>query len=183
MIDSTDEKGDLPSRQKKQSDVRQAAQQRASAISHQENAPRPTSTQESTQRATQRAASAAAAAQPQAGVCKFIPPNGLTAVIKSVKEIEALPAKPASGDVPAMKAIRGRMVVNFLGAHNGVSEASCFDTKLWPALKESVGLECHFQIAEKDSNGKHYINIEDVMWVAGEEYVDGKPVQVQGEQQ
>jgi hypothetical protein len=153
------------------------------AISHPENAPRPTSTQESTQRATQASASAPAGAQPQAGVCKFIPPNGLTAVIKSVKEIEALPAKPASGDVPAMKAIRGRMVVNFLGAHNGVSEASCFDTKLWPALKESVGLECHFQIAEKDSNGKHYINVEDCIYIAGEEYVDGKPVQVQGEQQ
>ena len=176
-----------PVPKKSQAEVRADAQRRAEeakgAISHPENAPRPTSTQESTQRATQASASAPAAAQPQAGVCKFIPPNGLTAVIKSVKEIEALPAKPASGDVPAMKAIRGRMVVNFIGAHNGVSEMSCFDTKLFDCLRESVGLECHFQIAEKDSNGKHYINIEDVMWVAGEEYVDGKPVQVQGEQQ
>jgi hypothetical protein len=114
---------------------------------------------------------------------KFIPPNGLTAVIKGVKEIEALAAKPADGDIPAMKAIRGRLIVTFLGQHNGVSEASCFDTKFWPALKESVGLECHFQIAEKDANGKHYLNIEDLIYVAGEEYVDGKPVQVQGEQQ
>ena len=107
---------------------------------------------------------------------KFIPPNGLTAVIKSVKEIEALPAKPANGDIPAMKGVRGRLVVTLLGQHNGVSEASCFDTKLWPALKESVGLECHFQIAEKDSNGKHYLNIEDVIYVAGEEFVGGVPV-------
>ena len=181
MIDSTDEKGDLPSRQKKQSDVRQAAQQRAGAISHQENAPRATTTQQSAQQAHQRAASAPEAARPQAAQLKFIPPNGLTAVIKGVKEIEALAAKPANGDIPAMKAVRGRLIVSFLGQHNGVEEASCFDTKFWPALKESVGLECHFQIAEKDANGKHYINIEDLIYVAGEEYVDGKPVQ--GEQQ
>ena len=142
----------------------------------QAEATRPTTTAQSAQQATQRAATAPAAAQPQAGVCKFIPPNGLTAVIKSVKEIEALPAKPANGDIPAMKGVRGRLVVTLLGQHNGVSEASCFDTKLWPALKESVGLECHFQIAEKDSNGKHYLNIEDLIYVAGEEYVNGQPV-------
>jgi hypothetical protein len=125
---------------------------------------------------TQRAATAPAAAQPQVGQLKFIPPNGLTAVIKSVKEIEPIPPKPANGDIPAMKGLRGRLVVTLLGEHNGVSEASCFDTKLWPALKESVGLECHFQIAEKDSNGRHYLNIEDLIYVSGEEYVNGQPV-------
>ena len=180
MIDSTEEKGDLPSRQKRQADVRASAQQRAGAISHQPA--RPTTTQQSAEQAHQRAATAPAAAQPQAGVCKFIPPNGLTATIRSVKEIEALAAKPANGDIPAMKAVRGRLVVTFLGEHNGVSEMSCFDTKLWPCLKESVGLECHFQIAEKDNAGRHFINIEDVLFIAGEEYVDGKPVQI-GEQQ
>jgi len=190
MIDSTDEKGDLPSRQKSQASVRASAQQRAGAISHQENPPRATTTQQSAQQAHQRAASPQQAAQPQAGALKFIPPNGLTAVIKGVKEIEALAAKPAvetnDGVIPAMKAVRGRLIVSFLGQHNGVSEASCFDTKFWPALKESVGLECHFQIAEKDANGKHYLNIEDVIYVAGEEYVNGQPVQQgvpQGEQQ
>ena len=137
-------------------------------------APRPTTTAQSAQQAHQRAATAPAAAQPQGAVLKFIPPNGLTAVIKSVKEIEPLPAKPANGDIPAMKGVRGRLVVTLLGQHNGVSEASCFDTKLWPALKESVGLECHFQIAEKDANGKHYLNIEDVIYIAGEELVEGK---------
>lgn len=142
----------------------------------QAEATRPTTTAQSAQQATQRAATAPAAAQPQGAVLKFIPPNGLTAVIKSVKEIEPLPAKPANGNIPAMKGVRGRLVVTLLGEHNGVSEASCFDTKLWPALKESVGLECHFQIAEKDSNGKHYLNIEDLIYVAGEEYVNGQPV-------
>jgi hypothetical protein len=116
-----------------------------------------------------------AAAQPQGGALRFIPPNGLTAVIKDVKEIEGVAAKPAVGDIPATKGVRPRLIVTFLGQHNGVSETSCFDTKLWPALKESVGLECHFQIAEKDSGGKHYINIEDIVYVAGEEFKDGKP--------
>jgi len=121
-------------------------------------------------------ANAQRAAQGQAGGIKFIPPNGLTVTVKGVKEIAGLPAKPAEGNVPAMKAVRPRMVVTLLGTHNGVDEASCFDTKLFPALKESVGLECHFQIAEKDSAGKHYINIEDVIYVAGEEYSNGIPI-------
>ncbi len=125
---------------------------------------------------TQRAATAPAAAQPQGAVLKFIPPNGLTAVIKGVKEIKGLAAKPADGDIPAVTGVRARLIVTLLGQHNGVSEASCFDTKLWDALKGSVGLECHFQIAEKDSNGKHYLNIEDLIYVAGEEYVNGQPV-------
>lgn len=124
----------------------------------------------------QRPAAAPKASSGQAGRLKFIPPNGLSAVIKAVKEIESIAAKPATGNIPAMKGVRGRVVVTLLGEHNGVSEASCFDTKLWPALKGSVGLECHLQIAEKDLNGKHYINIEDILFVAGEEYINGQPV-------
>ncbi len=155
-------------------DAQGAGKRTPKATPAQAEAPRPTTTAQSAQQAHQRAATAPAAAQPQGAVLKFIPPNGLTAVIKGVKEIEPLPAKPANGDIPAMKGVRGRLVVTLLGQHNGVSEASCFDTKLWPALKESVGLECHFQIAEKDSNGKHYLNIEDVIYIAGEELVEGK---------
>lgn len=130
-----------------------------------------------TQPSTQRAAASPAAKAGQAGVLRFIPPNGLTAVIARVKEIEGFPARAATAELPAMKAVRARMIVTLCGEHNGVSETSCFDTKLWPALHESVGLECHFQIAEKDSNGKHYINIEDIIYVDGEEYSNGVPVQ------
>jgi hypothetical protein len=169
MIDSTDENGDLPARKGK-------ATRKPGAISHQPPAPQQaTTTRQSSQRAIQRQQTAPAAAQPQGAQLNFIPPNGLTAVVKSVKEIEAIPAKAAQGNVPAMKAVRGRMVVTLLGEHNGTSEASCFDTKFFPALHESVGLECHFQIAEKDSNGRHYINIEDILYVDGVEYVEGKP--------
>ena len=130
---------------------------------------RPTTTQQSGQQAHQRQESAPAAAQPQVGQCRFIPPNGLTTVIKAVKEITPIPARAATGTLPAMKGVRARLTVTFVGTHSGVSEASCFDTKFWPVLKDSVGLECHLQIAEKDSGGKHYINIEDVLYRDGQE--------------
>ena len=130
---------------------------------------RPTTTQQSGQQAHQRQESAPAAAQPQVGQCRFIPPNGLTTVIKAVKEITPIPARAATGTLPAMKGVRARLIVTFVGTRSGVSEASCFDTKFWPVLKDSVGLECHLQIAEKDSGGKHYINIEDVLYRDGQE--------------
>jgi hypothetical protein len=130
---------------------------------------RPTTTQQSGQQAHQQQETAPAAAQPQVGQCKFIPPNGLTTVIKAVKEITPIPARAATDTLPAMKGVRARLIVTFLGKYGGCGEASCFDTKLWPVLKDSVGLECHLQIAEKDSNGKHYINIEDVIYRDGQE--------------
>jgi hypothetical protein len=107
---------------------------------------------------------------------EFTAPDKLIVTIKSVKLIDGLPAKPAIGEVPAMKAIRARADVEFLGQHNGVSRATCFKGHLFPLLKESTGLECVFQIAEKDSAGKHYINIEDVIFSGGIEYTEGKPL-------
>ena len=71
-------------------------------------------------------------------------------------------------------------MVTFLGTHNGVSFASCFDTKYWDLLKESVGLECNFTIREADKNNQHFINIIDVCFVDGQAYFEGKPV-VEGE--
>lgn len=153
MIDSTDEKGDLPSRKKAP-----------------QPAPRPTTTQQSAQQVTKRAETSPAAAQPQAGQVKFIPPDGLTCVVKGVQEVQAQPA--AEG----RRAIRPYLVVTFLGMHNGCNFAYCFDTKLWPLLKESVGLECHFQIKEREKDGTRFINIEDCLFVDGQEYIEGKPV-------
>jgi len=143
------------------------------AISHPENAPRPTTTQQSAQQATQRAATSPAAAQPQAGQLKFIPPDGMTCVVKGVQEVAAPPASEGK------RAVRAYLIVTFLGMHNGCNFAYCFDTKFWELLRASVGLECHFQIKERDKDGTHFINIEDVIYVDGVEHVDGKPVQVQ----
>jgi hypothetical protein len=123
---------------------------------------------------TTRPAASPAASQPQVGVLKFIPPNGLTTVIKAVKEIVGLPAKPASGDVPAMKAVKAKSIVTFLGVHNGCSEGYCFDTKFFSLLKESIGQECHFQISEKDVAGKHYVNIENILFIDGQPVLEGK---------
>lgn len=139
-----------------------------SAISHPENAHRPTTTQQSAQHATQRAETSPAAAQPQAGQVKFIPPDGLTCVVKGVQEVAAKPA--ADGK----RATRAYMIVTFLGMHNRCNFAYCFDSKFWELLKSSVGLECHFQIKERDKDGTHFVNIEDVLFVDGTETVDGK---------
>jgi len=126
-----------------------------------------TSTQQSAQQAHQRAATSPAGAQPQRSEFKT--------VIKSVKEIQGVPSKPANGDIPAMPGVRPRMVVTFLDQLSGTNEASCFDTGLWPTLHDAVGLEGVFLVAEKDSKGKHYINVEDVLSIDGTPYVDGKP--------
>lgn len=133
---------------------------------------RPVTTQQSAQQAEQRAATAPAAAKPQSGQLKFIPPNGLTCVIRKAYELS--PEKLA--EIAKAKK-RPWLTVEFLGTHNGVSEASCFDTKYWDLLKESVGLECHFLIKERDAGDRHYINIDDVRFVDGVEYQDGKPLE------
>ena len=139
-------------------------------MSHPENAPRPTTTQQSAQQVTQRAATSPAAAQPQGAQLKFIPPNGLTCVVKGVKEIEGQPASEGK------RAIRPYLIIMFLGMHNGCNFAYCFDTKFWELIRASVGLECHFQIKERDKDGAHFINIEDCIYVDGQEYIEGKPV-------
>ena len=151
-------------------EIPKAEPSKGGAISHPENAPRPTTTQQSAQHATQRAATSPAAAQPQAAQLKFIPPNGLTCVVKGVQEVAGQPA------VEGKRAIRPYLIVTFLGMHNGCNFAYCFDTKFWELLKSSVGLECHFQIKERDKDGTHFVNLEDVLFRDGQEvtYIDGK---------
>jgi hypothetical protein len=185
MIDSTDEKGDLPARKKAQAtNVRAEAQQRAdrmrqesSAISHPPQAQGAPASSGGSQPSTQRPAALPAAAQGRGGSIVFVPPNGLTATIVSARE---LPAEKIAELAKEQK--RPWLEVKWLGKHNGCEIASCFDTKYWDLLKESVGLECHFQIKEADKDGVHYINILDVIFVDGQEYVEGKPV-VKGDAQ
>lgn len=107
---------------------------------------------------------------PQAGQLKFCPPDRLITVIKNYAKI---PGKEAA---EGKKATNPYLKVYFLGTHHGCDSASCFDYKLWPVIEESVGIECEFLISEKDNNGKHFVNITDVLFVDGQEYVDGKPV-------
>ena len=152
-------------------------------ISHPENAPRPTTTQQTAQQVTQRAATSPAAAQPQGAQLKFIPPNGLTCVVKGVQEVAGQPASEGK------RAIRPYLIITFLGMHNGCNFAYCFDTKFRELIRASVGLECHFQIKERDKDGTHFINIEDFIYQDGAEisyddngsvYFDGKIQVTQG---
>ena len=150
---------------------------KSSATSHEPQKPRRASAEPKTaQPPNPTPATPPAPPQGQAGHIKFVPPNGLITVIKGVQEVAA---QPATQD---RRAIRPYLVVTFLGMYAGCNFAYCFDTKLWDCIKSSVGLECHFQIKEGDKDGTHFINIYDVLFIDGQEYVDGKPV-VQGEAQ
>ena len=66
--------------------------------------------------------------------------------------------------------------MTFLGQHRGVGFASCFPAHLWETLRDSVGLECKFRIAERDKDNTHYINIVDIL------AVDGQPVHLEAGQ-
>ena len=111
--------------------------------------------------------------QPTSGAqAEFVPPDGIVVTVKSITDI---PGKPAE---PGKRAVNPYINVHFLESHNGCTSASCFDDKLWPLLKESVGLLCQLQIVEKDSNGKHFINIVEVPFSGGEMFKNGKPVQI-----
>jgi hypothetical protein len=70
--------------------------------------------------------------------------------------------------------------VFFKGNVDGVSEASCFDTKLFEALLAAghVEIECQFKVEVKNKDGKNYINIKDVLYVGPQYYEFGKPAQV-----
>ena len=149
----------------------QATQQPAGASAPAQGAQPPTDGPKSSpaasqpqQRPSQQEAAGALQGDGTQPAVRFIPPNGLTCIVKGVI------------DIPQQGRTRPHVVVTFQGAHRGVSIAYCFDTKLWKLLHDSVGLECHFQIEEKDKNEKHFINIADVIYVDGVEFVDGKPV-------
>jgi hypothetical protein len=93
---------------------------------------------------------------------EFIEPNMLICTIHSF-------TPPAEGKKFA--------IVKFNGFRKTCNFASCWDKKLWPALKDSVGKEVQLAVDEKDKEGIHYINIEDLLKVEGTEYAYGVPIQ------
>ena len=66
----------------------------------------------------------------------------------------------------------------FKGNVDGVSEASCFDTKLFEALLAGNHVECQFKVEVKTKDGKNYINIKDVLYIGPQYYEFGQPAQV-----
>ena len=141
------------------------------------------------QTTTQPPAAPLAASQSRVGPTKRIPPSppdnlpGLLCTVKNIEEATK------SGNVNAR--IRVTMDATLDGNNQGVKwicqYATCWHSHLFDALKESVGKECQFIIKEQDKKLKttdewptHFINIEDVVFIDGQEYHEGKPI-VEGE--
>lgn len=129
------------------------------------------------QPSTQAPTNAPAASQVAPGYTKRIGTDGL---IATIKKLEMVPAKEKTGTT---KAVNAWLKVHFLSPYQGCTFASCFDDKFWACLGESVGQQCEFQIVEKEYNDHTYLNIVDVRMIAGEEFVNGKPILPEGEKQ
>jgi hypothetical protein len=128
------------------------------------------------------------ASQSRVGPTKRIPPtppDNVPGLLFTVKKIEEA---PASGKVNAR--IRVTLDAALNGSNQGVkwvcNYATCWHAHLFEAIRASVGKEVTCAIKESDSKLKkedewptHFIAIEDVWSIDGQEYVEGKPV-VQG---
>jgi hypothetical protein len=125
------------------------------------------------------------ASQSRVGPTKRIPPTppenvpGLLCTVKRIKE------SPKKGNVNANISVVLDEVLN--GSNQGVawvcSYATCWHASLFEAIRQSVGKECKFFIKERDAKlndsdewPTHFIDIEDVAFIDGQEFMDGKPV-------
>lgn len=146
MIDSTEEKGDLPARAK--------------------NTPKqqyPKTAQQVTQQ-VQQATQAKPAEPAHTGIFLEVAPDLLTCV--PVKAERKVYKKDDGTEVPYVE-------VFFNGRLNGWNAASCWHKSLHDILAGSAGIEIQIQY-KLGKNGRP--NIEDVIFVNGIEYVDGVPV-------
>lgn len=154
LIDSSDEKSNLPARQNKQQTRTTPAQ------AAQQTQPKP-------------AAQKPAQEQHPEIVRKPFKietsPEGKTTVICAVSKID-------EGETKSKKPFLKVIINGYLRpakAANAASEnfAYCFDTALFAALKSAVDKEC--QVAVNLSG--QYAQIEDVLMIDGQEYLDGAP--------
>lgn len=101
------------------------------------------------------------AAQDQ-GIFKPMPGDLLTCIIRSVTE------KKTSGD-------KGKPYLSCVwnGYLHTFNFATSFDTGLFDALKAAVGKECQLQL-KPHKEGDEFLNIIDVLFVDGHEFVGGK---------
>lgn len=148
MIDSTEEKGDLPARSKSQS--RQT--QRQSSPPQQPSQQPPPQTPPPAQ---------------EQGLWKPMPGDILNCVIKGVKELETKPGEKGT--------TRKYAEVIWNGYLNSFNHASAWDTGLFDALKAGVGKEVQLKLKPFKAGDK-FLNIADVFYVDGVEYKDGLPL-------
>lgn len=140
---------------------------------------------------TGKPAASPAASQSRVGPTKRIPATppdnvpGLLCTVKSLKEWPKNGKLNASINVMFDAALDGKNQ-----EHTWVcSFATCWDDKLFDAIRASVGKECQFVIGESDKKMKnddewptHFISIKDVISITDpatgecQEFVEGKPV-------
>jgi hypothetical protein len=149
LIDSTEEKGDLPARGKSKQASRQSTEDRVAQSSTQGWNDRQKAQAQSTQKPT------------DVGVFK-LEKDLLTCVAIGVQE------KSADG--------KSRVFVTWNGKVDGLNYGTCFDTALFPALKAASGIACQIQLKQQKKGDDFYFSIVDVLSVAGVQYLDGKPV-------
>jgi len=103
-----------------------------------------------------------AAPKQDPGTFLFMPPDRITCVIRSIQDKATTGAKAAK-----------YVNVVFNGYHKTFNFGSCWDTKLFNALRAGVGKECQLKIGmAKDDK---FINITDVLYVDGVPYDLGQP--------
>jgi hypothetical protein len=144
MIDSTDEKGDLPARSKAQ---RTRDPQRTQAPPQEQ----------------QPAASKPAPPAQEQGLWKPMPDDILNCIIKSATD---------GTSTGAQKKPYLRCVLN--GYYKTFNFATAWDTGLFDALKSGVGKEVQLKMKPL-KDGDKFLNIQDVLFVDGVEFVGGKP--------
>lgn len=154
MIDSTEEKGDLPSRGKG-----------SKGITTSEFVAQKSTQQWNDKQKVQQATQAKAADPVHTGIFLGVPPDLLTFVpVKAERKVYIKDDKDKT-EVPYVE-------VFFNGRLNGWNAASCWHKSLHDILAGSAGIEIQIQY-KLGKNGRP--QIEDVIFVNGIEYFDGKP--------
>lgn len=154
LIDSSEEKGNLPARQSKQQTRTTPAQ--------------------ATQQAKPQPTAQKPAQEPRPEIVRKpfkieTTPDGKTTVICTVSKVD-------EGETKSKKPFLKVAINGYLRpakAANAASEnfAYCFDTALFDALKSAVDKECQIAV----NLAGQYAQIEDVLFCDGVEMLDGKP--------
>ena len=108
----------------------------------------------------------------ETGQFKLLPGDLLNCVVKGVTKKETTPKK--EGDKPKpylVVAVNGYLRPEGDTQKASVNHGFCYDTGLFDALNAGVGKECQLKI---DIKGK-FAKVLDVLFVDGQEYVDGVP--------
>jgi hypothetical protein len=148
------------------------------AISHQPATP--PATAQTTQPPAQRAAPPPAASQRSAQLVKRAGKN----LVFTVAAVKLWPEKGVKGEPGYLNASMNVAFTGKLVAPNGswtCELATCWHPSLFNLLQSSLGKLIEIFVTERDKDGRHFVDINDVVSITDEqgefvEYQDGKPV-------